>query len=46
MILTVRARSLVHWSDGQESKIRMQDSRVEMSGMSISNSGQKIKTDR
>jgi drug/metabolite transporter (DMT)-like permease len=46
MILTDRARSLVHWCDGQESKIRMRDSRVEMSGMSISNSGQKIRTGR
>jgi hypothetical protein len=40
MILTARARSLVHWCDGQQSKIRMQDSRVMMSGTKIGDGGQ------
>ena len=40
---------LIRWCygcDGQESKIRMQTSGSRLSGMSISNSGQKIRTGR
>jgi hypothetical protein len=38
MILTVRARSLVHWCDAQPSKIRMRDSRAKISDCKIGNS--------
>jgi hypothetical protein len=35
MILADRARSLVHWSDGEQSKIRMQEPRAKISGRKI-----------
>jgi hypothetical protein len=38
MILIDRARSLVHWCDGQRSKIRMQDSKGKISGRKTRNS--------
>jgi hypothetical protein len=41
MILTDRARSLVHWSDGQWSKIRMQEPTVKIRSRNISNGDQK-----
>jgi hypothetical protein len=37
MILIGRARSQVHWSDREQSKIRMQESRVKISGSEIGN---------
>jgi hypothetical protein len=46
VILTVRARSLVHWCDGQLSKIRMQESGVKISGRTISDSGQDSRNGR
>jgi len=39
MILNDRARSPVHLCDGELSKIRMQESRVKISGRKIRNSG-------
>jgi hypothetical protein len=39
MILIARARSLVHWCDGEQNKIRMQQRRVKISGSKIGNSG-------
>src|SRR5262249_34442094 len=39
MILTDRARSLVHWCDGEQSKLRMQEPKVEISRSKIGNSG-------
>jgi hypothetical protein len=39
MILIDRARSLVHWCDGQQSKIRMQEPRGKISGNKLGNSG-------
>jgi len=39
MILIDRARSLVHWSDGKQSKIRMQDYGGKIGGNKIGNSG-------
>jgi hypothetical protein len=41
MILTVRARWLVQWCDGEQSKIRMQDSGGQISSNKIGNGGNK-----
>jgi hypothetical protein len=39
MILTDRARSLVHWCDGEQSKIRMQETEGKISRRKIGDSG-------
>jgi hypothetical protein len=39
MILIDRARLLVRWSDGEQSKIRMQETRGKISGSKICHSG-------
>ena len=46
MILTYRARSLVHWSDGEHSKIRMRDTRVKISSSKIDNNGESNRSTR
>jgi hypothetical protein len=40
-----RARSLVAWCDGKQSKIRMQESRVKISAKKIENRGEESRND-